>query len=106
MSVLAISGAPSGRAAGDALQTRAVTDHGELAAVAAGIALVALEPSDLGGGEQLGFGQTATAPAHRARGPGGGDVAARHGLPRVHRHAAGVGRLLDLRADGVAAQVL
>src|SRR5262249_57054591 len=77
---MSISGTPRRRPAGDALQARAVAHHCELAAVAAGIALVALEPSHHRGGEHLGLREAAAASAHR------------RGRTRRHRRSGGLPR--------------
>src|SRR5215471_629761 len=105
---MSISGTPRRRSARDALQARAVAHHCELAAVAAGVALVALEASHLGGGEDLGLGEAAAASAHRRGG------ARRHrrcgwtlgrGL-RARQAALAHRALADLGAEGITTQIL
>src|SRR5262245_1892735 len=100
-------GAARGRPTGDALQARAVAYHGELAAVAAGITLVTLEASHLGGGEYLSLREAAAAAAHRR---GGARRHRRSGRPlgrglRPRQAALAHGALADLGPEGVAAQI-
>src|SRR4029077_7219878 len=58
--------AAGGGAAGDALETGAVAHHRELAAVAARVALVALEPGHVGRGEELQAGRAGLGQIGRA----------------------------------------
>src|SRR6516165_10952891 len=87
--------APRGRAAGDALQARAVSHHGELAAVGAGITLIALEASHLGGGEHFGLREAAAPSAHR-----------RSGSRRYRRRGGALGRGLRARQPALAHRAL
>src|SRR5262252_676279 len=82
---------PRGRSARDALETRAVAHHGELATVTARVALIALEASHLGGGEHLGLGETAAASAHR-----------RSSTRRYRRRGGALGRGLRPRQASLA----
>src|SRR5262245_40533636 len=93
------------RPARDALETRAVAHHRELAAVAAGIALVALQARHLGRGERLARRRGTAAAAQRR------DRTAR----RLRRDPAGRGHrvlgegdraLAGFRADRIAAEIL
>src|SRR5436309_14152093 len=63
-----MSRAPGRGSACDALETRAVAHHGELAAVAARITLVALEPSHFRGGQRPGLREAAAPTTHWHRG--------------------------------------
>src|SRR6267378_2190916 len=93
-------------AAGDALEARAVAHHGELAAVAAGIALVALEARYLGGREDLGLRQPTATAADRHGGARGQRRGYRQLEGRGGRLGARNTALGDLGPDRVASKVL
>src|ERR1700716_3998380 len=92
--------------AGDALEARAVAHHGELAAVAAGIALVTLEARYLGGREDLGLSQPTASAADRHGGARGGGRSRGWLESRLGRLGARNTALGDLGPHRVASKVL